>query len=821
MPSTFAAIGAEPAVADQSDDGHGSLTFDIEQLRNQFEDHCFGCHGDDAEEGGFAFEKLASGEYGNQTIDRWEAVWKNIRAQTMPPSEEEQPELQQRNQWIDFINREVFRLDPENIDPGKVVLRRLNRAEYKATVHQLTSMSFDTSEEFPADDTGYGFDTIGEVLHISPVLLEKYLSAAEQIVQKSIPLDGRTPLESRFWADHFHSDKPDGPKKSQRRLDGDTTFHMVETLKHPGRYRLEVEWELDNSWTTTKQEANVTLRWHTDDGEPTKLDEARLGFAYERGGKLVGDVEVGDKPVHISIELVTVCDDAKSTLPEQNQDVPYSFRLEYADFIGPLDSDLSAYRTGTRILFNGPPPGDADEEKLDAMTREVVERFALRAYRRPAGEKTIDRLVGIARKTRSEPGSSYERGIAMAVKLILASPRFIFRIEEPLGDDLVASVPDFFQKSSLGVPIDEYALATRLSYFLGSCPPNENLLNVAREGKLRENIDQELTRFFEADEWQLSQGIENFVGQWLLTRDVMDKPIEAKIVLAFRDNDFELDWRVRSAMKKETEMMFQHLIEEDRPVHELLNARYTFLNGPLAKFYGIDGVEGNDMRKVDLPEDSNRRGLLTHGSILMVTSNPTRTSPVKRGLFILENLLGTPSPPAPPNVPELEASKKGELSEASLRAVLELHRSDAACASCHSRMDPLGLALEHYNAMGQYREVELGMPGWRGRPASPDQPIDPRGELMTGEKFSSALELADILANQRRDDFYRCLAEKMLVYAIGRGLTHQDTLAVDQIVRDMHENDGSMRSLIRAIVTSVPFNYMPKPDAERVDLAGR
>ena len=233
-------------------------------------------------------------------------------------------------------------------------------------------------------------------------------------------------------------------------------------------------------------------------------------------------------------------------------------------------------------------------------------------------------------------------------------------------------------------------------------------------------------------------------------------------MLAYRDSDFELDWQLRSAMQKETETMFRYLIEQDRPITELLNADYTFLNERLAKFYGINGVKGDEIRKVDLPGDSHRRGILTHGSVLLVTSNPTRTSPVKRGLFVLENLLGYPAPPAPPNVPSLEETQKGDLEHASLREILETHRRDPACASCHQRMDPLGLAMEHYNAIGQYREVELGLSAYRGRPATPDQPIDAAGELMTGEKFESIEELADVLADQRRDDFYRCLTEKTI-----------------------------------------------------------
>lgn len=644
------------------------LAFDLKVLRDRFEDHCFGCHGDGGEEGGFSFDQLAAGDYGDQTIHKWETVWENIRAETMPPSDEQQPDAAQRAAWVDWIQADVFRLDKSRIDPGKVVLRRLNRAEYGETVRQLTDVDAKVDDLFPADDTGYGFDTIGEVLHISPVLLEKYLAAAEQIVADAIPTDG------------------------------------------------------------------------------------------------------------------------------------------------PTDGDAPKYKRGGKILYNGPPPADAEEVLLDEMTGQVIRRFATRAFRRPIDDPTVDRLCDIARQTRQIPGNRYEHGIAAAAKLVLASPRFLFRVEKPLPADQLARVPDGFPTSPLGEPIDDFSLATRLSYFLWGGPPDEALMDVAQRGELRENLGAEIDRMIKQD-WRLRVGVGNFVGQWLKTRDVHAVSIDVRRVLAFRGDDSDFPWQVREAMKRETETMFRFMIEENRPAHELLNADYSFLNDRLAKFYGIDGVNGNEMQKVDLPADSHRRGILTHGSVLLVTSNPTRTSPVKRGLFILENLLGTPAPPAPPNVPSLEDSQSGEMKDASLRQVLEQHRRDPACASCHQRMDPLGLALENYNAIGQYRDMELGMPGWRGRDPEPDKPIDPKGVLMTGEKFESVVELADILANERRDDFYRCLTEKMLVFALGRGLTYSDATTVDKIVAEVKADDGKMRTLIGAIVRSVPFTHQPKPES--------
>ncbi len=803
--------------ADSGFEGEASTShIDIESLRQRFGDHCFGCHGDGGEEGGLSFEKLAEGGYGEETISRWESIWKNVRAETMPPPDEEQPELADRQKWVDWIQRDIFRLDVNKVDPGKVVLRRLNRSEYTETIRQLTDIDANASENFPADDTGYGFDTIGEVLHISPVLLEKYLASADKIVTEAIPISGPTPPRQKVWGDHFHLDAIDGPRNEGLKFVDAHDLHIQETIKNPGAYDVEVNWELDGAWTNTDQAANVKLRWHRlgDDQkeEIVELDSAEASFIKQTEGTLSGKVSINDKPLHLSVSFEPTSIDTKSKQLDNSNPAPYTFRLTHTEFVGPTDGKFVEYRSGTKILFNGPPPQDAGEDVLDEMTAQVLDRFATKAFRRPIDAPTLARLTQIAKEARSQPGMRYENGVATALKLILASPRFLFRAEQPLGADQLASIPVEFPTSPLGDPIDDYSLASRVSYFLWGGPPDEQLMRVAGEGKLREQLDEQISRMI-GEEWRTRVGVGNFVGQWLRTRDVHSVPIDVRRVLAFRGSDSDFPWQVREAMKQETETMFRYLLEENRPIAELLNADYTFLNKHLAKFYGIEGVKGDEMRKVSLPADSHRRGILTHGSVLLVTSNPTRTSPVKRGLFILQNLLGTPSPPAPPNVPALEESKKGDMAQASLRQILEQHRRDPMCASCHNRMDPLGLALENYNAIGQYRDQELGMPEHRGRPAEPDKPIDPTGVLMTGEKFSSVVELADILANQRKDDFYRCMTEKMLVFALGRGLTYSDATTVDQIIAELKADDGRMQTLIKAIVRSVPFTHQPKTES--------
>jgi hypothetical protein len=378
--------------------------------------------------------------------------------------------------------------------------------------------------------------------------------------------------------------------------------------------------------------------------------------------------------------------------------------------------------------------------------------------------------------------------VAAALTAMLAAPRFLFRVEQPGAGPIDRGA----------VPLDDHSLATRLSYLLWSSLPDDDLVEVARAGELHQRLGEQVDRLI-ADA-RADRFVADFVGQWLKTRDVETAAFDVREILRSRDQFMAeriFSPRVRAAMRQETELLVARLLRDDRPATDLLVARETFLNSRLARFYGIPGVEGPEMRLVSLAPDSHRGGLLTHASFLAVTSNPTRTSPVKRGLFILENLLGTPTPPPPPDVPPLEAAARSDR-RASMRELMELHRRDALCASCHERMDPLGLALEGYNALGQ----------WRGHDADG---LDTSGRLVTGETFADARELAEVIAGPRRRDFHRCLAEKLLTYALGRGLEYFDGPAVDTIVDEMERDGGGLRALVQAVCRSVPFRMMRPP----------
>ncbi len=470
--------------------------------------------------------------------------------------------------------------------------------------------------------------------------------------------------------------------------------------------------------------------------------------------------------------------------------------------------------------------------------------FARRAYRRPIDDRTIDRLVELTKST-SSPPASFDSSIGTALVAILASPRFLFRVEAAVENG--GSTPHPL--------VDEFALASRLSYFLWSTAPDEELLTAAERGELRQNLSSQVDRMLKDPRaYALA---ENFAGQWLRARDVEHVDIDPIAALGLqheldalqpqlqrlrRDRERqqnaakegaadktaiaeELPWeerekirteyrrikaignmlddKLRRAMRDETQEYFNYVVQENRDVLEFIDSDYTFLNATLAKHYGIDGVEGDEMRRVELPAGSPRGGVLTQATMLAVTSNPSRTSPVKRGLFVLENILGSPPPPPPPpNVPLLETAETGIQGRSpTVRELQERHRRESLCAACHARMDPLGLALENFNALGMWRDSEH------------EQPIDASGVLLTGEKFDGIRQLKKIIKEQHRLDFYRCLTEKLLTYALGRGLEYYDEYTVDQIVARMDREQGKFSALLMGIIESAPFQKQRRADS--------
>ena len=789
--------------------------------------YCYDCHGFGTNKGGVTLDEFTAENIGDHEL--WMRVLRNSRAHIMPPLEEYQPSDEERAQLLDWIKSGPFGVDPSNPDPGKLTVQRLNRIEYQNTIRDLIGVDFNAEDAFPADDSGEGFDNLGDILSISPMLLEKYLDAANKIISEAVPTQSsilpEQILTGKRLVDLF------SPAQIEDDADDDnlqlsfyeaSERHATYEIEKAGAYQVVVRLAPKSFSSFNGFDYNRCKLTFAIDGE-TKIERE---FEFTNGATIEYvfdyDWKPGDKSFSVAVEPLT------SGLEKIKR---LKMRVERLSIRGPMDREHWIKPKDYDRFFPGGIPEDAKPRR--AYTAKLLGDFAKRAYRRPVEDKTIAQLVDLAEGIAAQKGFNHEMGISQAMIAILASPRFIFREEGYLPS-----------KSKNEHPlIDEYALASRLSYFFWSSMPDAELFELASKGELRAQLDAQIERMM--GDPKSDAFVKNFAGQWLHARDIRSVNISsfdvflrdhpdpelsaarkaytavreipdylrtpeqqetytrtrAIIRSAYRIKRPELKRPLQEAMRNETEMFFEHIIRENRPLRELLDSDYTFLNQALAEHYGIEDVKGPRMRKVDLEPNSPRGGVLTQGTLLAFTSNPTRTSPVKRGVFILENILGTPPAPPPPNIPSLEdLADEGEFANMSLRETLALHREDPLCSSCHNRMDPLGLALENFNAMGIWRESEL------------NQPIEPHGMLITGEKFDTIQEMKRILANERIRDFYYCFSEKLMTYALGRGMEYYDTATLDKLVDTLFETDGSPTALIHAMVDSAPFQKRRHPN---------
>lgn len=816
-------------VACSSTSNAADLRFD-EQIRPILEDHCFKCHGNGVKKGGVDLDEVRSTD---QKL--WWNVLKNVRSGIMPPGGKDQPSLEERTQLETWIKSEAFRIDPANPDPGRVTVRRLNRVEYRNTIRDLMGVEYDATAEFPPDDSGHGFDNIGDVLSISSLLLEKYLAAAKTIVSRTVPTVSKVVPEQVISARSFHRTDggKEGPSPPSLSYYEAATVQAKADIEHDGPYRLIVDLSANEKYVDGVSDANRCRVILSADGEELASQEfvRQAGKSYQ----FEFDREWKAGPHQLTIEL-------QPLTPDEKQTRSLVIRIRSATVRGPMDERYWVRPVDYERFFPGQIPTDSVARR--AYTRDLLGVFASKAFRRPVDDVTRDRLAALAEASTADGKRTYEAGVGHAMSAVLTSPRFLFR-EESVEPTSTGPYP----------LVDEYALASRLSYFLWSTMPDAELISLAGEHKLRENLKSQVTRML-ADR-RSAEFNRHFIGQWLQVRDIDSVTINAQAVMAreqtpdpeadrrrlrFRElvrkpaeelneaekkelqegraafggafrrsREFELTGELRQAMKRETEMLFEHIITGDRSLLELLDSDYTFLNERLAKHYAIENVTGETMRRVDLPAGSPRGGVLTQGTILAVTSNPDRTSPVKRGLFILDNILGSPPAPPPPNIPSLEeAGKKVDGRLPTLRESMVLHRNEPTCAGCHARMDPLGLALENFNALGRWRDNER------------TETIDASGKLISGEAFEDIRQVKRILVEHHRPEFYQCLTEKLLTYALGRGLEAYDVQAVDTIVGQIEKNEGRSSALITGIVESAPFQRRRRSStANSADLTDR
>ena len=711
--------------------------------------YCYDCHGEQEE---VALTKDLSVDDLRRNRSVWIRAIAQLRNGTMPPADGPELDSGLRAEFIELLSECATSVDCVH-DPnaGKVAMRRLNRFEYRNTIRDLTGVDYTPADGFPGDDVGYGFDNIGDVLSLPPLLMEKYLDAAIDITGQAI----YTPPAPMIFEVEKQASQLEGAARYARGsaavLASHGTVSLPVDLPFSGRFKLTIRARGDQAGDEPVRVEVVHGRERRVVDVPSSdPEEYDIWFRLGRGSRKIDLTFINDYYVegkadrNLHLFSVKLEGQQEMTAPEIAPQLPASHR---------------------RLIFVQP----GDDLTEDQAASLVLSRFASRAFRRPATNDEVQRLAQLSASVRAD-GGSFDASIQVAMQAVLVSPHFLFKVERKEG-----------QGEKESIALSQYELATRISYFLWSSMPDDELLLMAHQGTLTDEkpLLEKVGRMIQDS--RSNQFVEHFAGQWLQLRNLDTVAPDPKEFPQYSDE-------IRDLMRRETMTFFAGVMRANLPVTVLLNADFTFLNETLANYYGISGVRGDHFRKVSL-DGSSRGGLLTHGSVLTVTSNPTRTSPVKRGRWILDNLLNTPPPPAPPNVPELE---KEQLS-GTLRERMEQHRENPACAVCHQMMDPLGFALENFDAVGRWRDSEGGAV------------VDASGELPDGTVFQGVGELRNLLVEKREQDFVRCIVEKMLIYATGRGTEYYDQCAIDQIAEYAEHNNNQFAYLIAGIILSDPF----------------
>jgi len=738
------------------------------------DEYCLSCHDEDNKKGGLALDTIAAHEVVKHP-DVWEKVVRKLRARQMPPVGKDRPDDPTYDIVVRYLETSLDRAAAAHPNPGRTAtIRRLTRTEYRNAVRDLLALDVDVNALLPADDSSYGFDnvTVGD---LSPTLLDRYVSAAEKISHLALGRPSRSPGGETIRV------PPDLTQEGH--LEG-LPIGTRGGAVLPYTFPLDGEYEIQIRLTRDRDEHVEGL---TDTHEvELLLDRARLQvFTVKppQGELLHATADQHLKirvPVQAGPHVVGVAFLKKPSLLQETARQPYqahfnSYRhpriqpaVYSVSIVGPYDAKTSGDTPSRRRIFVSQPATPAED---DRSARLILGSLMRRAYRRPVTEADLQGPLALYRKARAD--GDFDAGIEMALSAVLVSPHFLFRIEQ---DPAGAAAGTVYRVSDLD-------LASRLSFFLWSSIPDDELLNVAIAGKLHEPVvlERQVRRML-ADA-RSEALITNFASQWLHLRNLESITPDMRLFPDFDDN-------LRKAFLSETELFFESILREDRSVLDLLRANYTFVNERLAKHYGMPHVYGTRFRRVTLDEGTERGGLLRQGSILTVTSYATRTSPVIRGKWILDNLMGVPPPPPLPDVPALKDNTvDGNLS---VRKRLAEHRSNPTCASCHNLMDPLGLSLEKFDAVGRRRDVEAGIT------------IDAAGGLPDGSKFADVEGLENALL-RRPELFVGTVAEKLMIYASGRGLEYYDAPAIRKIVRDTRTKDFRLSSIILGVVQSQPF----------------
>lgn len=778
----LAAQIAEPAVA-HVENGPPQL----------LEQYCTRCHNDDDKVAGLSIEDLRDNDMLiGKHADEWEKILRRVGLDEMPPRSKPQPDPAMRAAFIQWLKGSLDAYAAAHPDPGRATIRRLNRVEYANAVHDLLALDIDVSRDLPQDNSGYGFDNIADVLTVSPTLMDRYVNVAGKVARMATGLSSPRAFVTAYEVAKDGSTLNGGrPAYNERASDalplgsrGGGVFAYY--ARHDGMY--EVSGWLNantNNETDRLAEDKVSVR------VPLKAGAHRIGMSFHR--TLAPDESVQtlrndtDKvplpldaptplPLDVSVDGARV---ARVSVPSYRMSPRYSQRnfprdvLEI-DVAGPYDAHRDSDTPSRKRIFLCHPHAASAET---ACARKIVTALAHRAYRRPVGDADIAPLMTLYAGERAI--SDFEHGVAAAVEGILVAPQFLFLVEtDPAG-----SAPGSVHR------VSDLELASRLSFFLWSSIPDDALLDAAEHGRLGtpEAITAQVTRML-ADP-RADALTRNFAGQWLYLRNLDQQRPDISVYPDF-------DVRLRKAMAQETELFFGYVLRQNRSLLDFIAADYTFLNQRLAAHYGIAGVSGTAFRKVSLDPAWHRGGLLGQASILTVTSYGNHTSVVKRGKWVLENILAAAPPPPPPNVPALEAVHDGRLLTA--REQLEMHRANPACASCHLKMDPIGFALENFDAVGGWRQQDAG------------QIVDASAVLPDGTKFAGFGGLQHILL-ARRDAFADAFTRRLMTYALGRGLIAQDMPSVRRIAGDAAADGYRIQTIIKGIATSAPFTLRKTP----------
>jgi len=743
--------------------------------------YCVTCHSDKAKTGGLSLEHVNLTDI-PKGADTWEKVIRKVRAGMMPPPGMPRPDKPALDSFVGYFETSLDRAAAAKPNPGRLAMHRLNRAEYANAIRDLLALDVDSAALLPPDDESSGFDNIADVLKMSPSLMERYLSASWNISRMAVGnteigpstqiyrvrpdlsqdqhIDG-LPLGTRGGILVKHNFPLDGEYAIKVRL-WRNTFDLMRGMEDPH----DIEIAIDGS------RLQVVTVGGKDDFN--RMAENPGTFGTDLDARLTVRI-----PVKAGVHTLTAATILKSHATRDDLIKPFMrTTIDGLDIMGdpsvdrmtiegPLVQTGSGETPSRRKIFICKPATAADEQ---ACATKILSSLARMAYRRPADAATMTTLMDFYKRGRAK--GNFESGVESALQFVLASPAFLFRIEpDPAG-----IAPNTVYR------VDDYALASRLSFFLWSTIPDDPLLTLAGQGKLKDPVvlEQQVKRML-ADK-RSNAMISNFAEQWLYLRNLKTSSPDLQEFPDFDDN-------LRSAMKQETTLFFDSIMREDRSVLDLLNADYTFVNERLARHYGIPGIYGSQFRRVKVSSEA-RRGILGQASILTVTSYPNRTSPVERGKWILTNLLGVPPAPPPPGVPPLKESYTDK--PQTLRERMEQHRKDPVCAGCHKVMDPIGFSLENFDATGHWRTNDEGAK------------IDPTGTLFNGAALDGVNGLRRELVS-RPDVFVGVMTEKMMTYALGRGVEYYDMPSVRKVVQDAGKNNFRFSSIVLGVVKSAPF----------------